>query len=86
MPRIDLDFLCHHLSITLGTRSISQKRRRLGEEKRKATKEETNKKCSLEVQARKFLGFMLTKRGIEANPEKCQTIIDMRNPRNIKEM
>ncbi|RDX89573.1 hypothetical protein CR513_28678, partial [Mucuna pruriens] len=35
--------------------------------------------------ARKFLGFMLTERGIEANPEKCQVVIDMRNPRNVKE-
>ncbi|RDX71669.1 hypothetical protein CR513_48943, partial [Mucuna pruriens] len=28
-------------------------------------------KCSFGVRAGKFLGFMLTKRGIEANPEKC---------------
>ena len=29
---------------------------------------------------------MLTQRGIEANPEKCQTIIDMRSPKNVKEV
>ena len=29
---------------------------------------------------------MLTQRGIEANPEKCQAIIDMRSPTNIKEV
>jgi Uma2 family endonuclease len=34
-------------------------------------------KCSFGVQAGKFLGFMLTRRGIEANPEKCQAIINM---------
>jgi len=34
----------------------------------------------------KFLGFMLTQRGIEANPEKCQAIIDMRSPTNVKEV
>nr|KYP69036.1 Retrovirus-related Pol polyprotein from transposon 17.6 [Cajanus cajan] len=29
---------------------------------------------------------MLSVRGIQANPDKCQTIIDMRNPKNIKEV
>ncbi|RDX79006.1 Retrovirus-related Pol polyprotein from transposon opus, partial [Mucuna pruriens] len=44
------------------------------------------KKCSFEVKARKFLGFMLTRRGIEANPKKCNTIIDMRSHRSVKEV
>ncbi|PNX78768.1 gag-pol polyprotein, partial [Trifolium pratense] len=43
-------------------------------------------KCSFGVQAEIFLGFMLTHRGIEANPEKCQAIIDMRSPSSIKEV
>ncbi|RDY14738.1 hypothetical protein CR513_00140, partial [Mucuna pruriens] len=43
-------------------------------------------KCSFGVQAGKFLGFMLTKRGIEANPEKCQEIIGMRSPQSMKEV
>jgi hypothetical protein len=43
-------------------------------------------KCSFGVQAGKFLGFMLTKRGIEANPEKCQAIINMRSPSSVKEV
>jgi len=34
----------------------------------------------------KFLGFMLTHRGIEANPDKCQAIVEMRSPKNIKEI
>ncbi|RDX72752.1 Retrovirus-related Pol polyprotein from transposon opus, partial [Mucuna pruriens] len=43
-------------------------------------------KCSFGVQAGKFLGFMLTERGIEANPDKCQAIIDMRRPQGVKEV
>ncbi|KAK2425775.1 hypothetical protein QL285_024519 [Trifolium repens] len=43
-------------------------------------------KCSFGVQAGKFLGFMLTRRGIEANPEKCQAIINMRSPTSVKEV
>ncbi|RDX86016.1 hypothetical protein CR513_32692, partial [Mucuna pruriens] len=37
-------------------------------------------KCSFGVQAGKFLGFILTERGIEANPNNCQAIISMRSP------
>jgi len=34
----------------------------------------------------KFLSFMLTQRGIEANLEKCNAIIEMRSPNNVKEV
>jgi len=44
------------------------------------------KKCVFGVDRGKFLGFMLTQRDIEANPEKCTTIIEMRSPNNIKEV
>ncbi|XP_072078151.1 uncharacterized protein [Arachis hypogaea] len=43
-------------------------------------------KCAFGVKGGKFLGFMLTSRGIEANPEKCEAIINMRSPRTIKEV
>nr|KYP45943.1 Gypsy retrotransposon integrase-like protein 1 [Cajanus cajan] len=42
-------------------------------------------KCTFGVAGGKFLGFMLSKRGIEANPDKCQAIVNMRSPRNVKE-
>nr|KYP38666.1 Transposon Ty3-I Gag-Pol polyprotein [Cajanus cajan] len=43
-------------------------------------------KCTFGVAGGKFLGFMLSKRGIEANPDKCQAIINMQSPRNVKEV
>ncbi|XP_072077773.1 uncharacterized protein [Arachis hypogaea] len=43
-------------------------------------------KCAFGVQGGKFLGFILTSRGIEANPEKCQAILDMHSPKTIKEV
>ncbi|XP_057719175.1 uncharacterized protein LOC130933561 [Arachis stenosperma] len=43
-------------------------------------------KCAFGVQGGKFLGFILTSRGIEANPEKCQAILDMHSPTTIKEV
>ncbi|XP_058216700.1 uncharacterized protein LOC131327565 [Rhododendron vialii] len=48
--------------------------------------------CNVEVYVddmlvkRKFLGFMVSQRGIEANPEKIQAILTMRSPQNIKEV
>jgi len=43
-------------------------------------------KCVFGVEAGKFLGFLLTERSIEANPEKCATIIGMRSLANVKEV
>jgi len=42
-------------------------------------------KCVFGIDSDKFLGFMLTQRGIEVNPEKC-AIIEMRSPTNVKEV
>ncbi|XP_017420172.1 uncharacterized protein LOC108330177 [Vigna angularis] len=36
--------------------------------------------------AGKFLGFMLTSRGIEANPDKCETVLKMQSPTTLKEI
>ena len=43
-------------------------------------------KCAFGVTAGKFLRFMMSQRGIEINPDKIQTIIEMAPPRNIKEV
>jgi len=43
-------------------------------------------KCVFGVEAGKFLGFLLTERGIEANPDKCAAIIAMRSPTSVKEV
>lgn len=34
----------------------------------------------------KFMGFLLTRRGIEANPDKLHATIDMRNPTTVMEV
>ncbi|XP_015955443.1 uncharacterized protein LOC107479859 [Arachis duranensis] len=43
-------------------------------------------KCTFMVEAGKFLGFMLTQRGIEANPDKFQAIHSMKSPTYVKEV
>ena len=42
--------------------------------------------CVFGVEAGKFLGFLLTEHGIEANPEKCAPILAMRSPTLVKEV
>jgi len=37
-------------------------------------------KCAFGVEGRKFLGFILTHRGIKVNLEKCKEITEMRSP------
>ena len=43
-------------------------------------------KCAFGVAAGRFLGFMVTQRGIEANPEKIRAIIDMQHPSTKKDV
>ena len=43
-------------------------------------------KCVFGVSSGKFLGFIVSQRGIKANPEKVRAILDMTSPRNMKEV
>lgn len=45
-----------------------------------------HKNCTFEVKSDKFLGFYLTERGIEANRDKCETLIWMVEPTIKKEV
>ena len=43
-------------------------------------------KCAFGVSLGKFLGFMVSQRGIEANPEKVRAILKMSSPKTVKEV
>ena len=43
-------------------------------------------KCAFGVYSRKFLGFMVSQRGIEANPDKIKAILKMQPPKTTKEI
>ena len=43
-------------------------------------------KCAFGVASGKFLGFMVNHKGIEANPDKIQALIDMRSPSKMKDV
>lgn len=45
-----------------------------------------SKKYVFGVKAGKCLGFLVDDRGIEANPNKVQAIIEMKSPRTVKEV
>ncbi|VFQ98945.1 unnamed protein product [Cuscuta campestris] len=44
------------------------------------------KKCIFAVRTGKFLGFMVTKRGIEPNPEKIRAITEMQAPTSVRDV
>ena len=43
-------------------------------------------KCSFGVGSGKFLGYMVTHRGIEVNPDQVKAINNLQPPRNLKEV
>ncbi|KAL0455884.1 UNVERIFIED_CONTAM: Retrovirus-related Pol polyprotein from transposon gypsy [Sesamum latifolium] len=43
-------------------------------------------KCTFGVRGGKFLGYMVSERGIEANPEKIEAISRLQSPRTLKEV
>jgi len=44
------------------------------------------KKCVFRVRSGKFLGFMISSRRIEANPDKIQAVLHMKPPQNVREV
>ncbi|GKV49566.1 hypothetical protein SLEP1_g56308 [Rubroshorea leprosula] len=43
-------------------------------------------KCIFDVESRKFMGFMVSQRGIEVNPEKIRAIAEMESPKSVKDI
>ena len=43
-------------------------------------------KCVFNINAGKFLGFMVTQRGIEVNPAQVKTVLETPTPSNKKEL
>ena len=43
-------------------------------------------KCAFGVSSEKFHGYMVSSRGIEANPEKIQAILEMQSPKTTKQL
>ena len=43
-------------------------------------------KCAFEVSSGQFLGHIITKRGIEANPTQLQSISGLDTPKSVREV
>ena len=43
-------------------------------------------KCVFAISSGKFLGFMVSQRGIEANPKKIKAIIEVKSLKIVKEV
>lgn len=44
------------------------------------------KKCTFGVRTRKFLGYMVSNEGVQANPAKVEAIQNMHPPKNVMEV
>jgi len=42
--------------------------------------------CTFGVVSGKFLGYLVTQRGVEANPDQISAILNMKSPTCIKEV
>ncbi|CAJ2652108.1 unnamed protein product [Trifolium pratense] len=58
--------------------------RKVFEQARKYKMRFNPEKCTFGVRAGKFLGFYLTERGIEANPDKCRAFAELPTPSDKK--
>lgn len=43
-------------------------------------------KCAFAVTSGEFLGYMVKKRGMEANPDQIQSLTDMPSPKSKKQV
>lgn len=44
------------------------------------------KKCVFGVKSVKFMGFLVSKRGIDANPEKVEAILSLPDPKSTRDI
>ncbi|VFQ83903.1 unnamed protein product [Cuscuta campestris] len=88
MPGLDHKIAVHRLNVLRGAKPVKQKRRHLSQERRDFVKKEV---ATLQIighiwEGGKFLGHMVSRRGIEANPEKVRAIMEMEPPKTAKEV
>ncbi|VFQ79603.1 unnamed protein product [Cuscuta campestris] len=76
MPGLDHKIAVHRLNVLRDAKPVKEKRRHLSQERRDFVKKEGGK----------FLGHMVSWRGIEANPEKVRVIMEVEPPKTAKEV
>uniref|UniRef100_A0A2N9G1P7 Uncharacterized protein n=1 Tax=Fagus sylvatica TaxID=28930 RepID=A0A2N9G1P7_FAGSY len=75
LPRIDQNEANHLEDLEETFKTLRQYRMKLNPSK-----------CVFGVSSGKFLGFMVSQRGIEANPDKIKAVLEMTPPRTVKEV
>ncbi|GKU88888.1 hypothetical protein SLEP1_g3100 [Rubroshorea leprosula] len=84
MLGISVEISVHKLSTDPIKKLVVQKRRLVGP-KKQATIDEEIKKL-LQAESRKFLGYVVSKKGIEVNPDKVQAVQQMEPPKIVKDV
>ncbi|KAK3021961.1 hypothetical protein RJ639_045656 [Escallonia herrerae] len=87
MPGIDPEIITHRLNVNPSEKPVKQMKRTFAPERQEKIEEELNLlKCTFRVESGKFLGFIVSQRGIEANPEKIKAIQAMTPPKTVKQV
>ncbi|XP_057720739.1 uncharacterized protein LOC130935159 [Arachis stenosperma] len=89
MPGIDPKIISHHLAVKAEARPVAQRRRKMSAERAEEVARQTASLLEAgfirEVDYTTWLSNVVL-RGVEANPEKCQAILQMKSPGCIKDV
>ena len=94
-PGLDLNFICHHLNVNPSITPKRQPPRRPSKEHVEVVKSEVTKlKQAGAIKevfypqrlANTVVGYMVTHKGIEVNPDQIKAINNLQPPRNPKEV
>nr|XP_025677640.1 uncharacterized protein LOC112777478 [Arachis hypogaea] len=77
MPGINPDLMSHRVAVDPKAKPVAQRRQKMSPDRAGEVKR---------MEAGKFLGFMITQRGVEANPEKCRAVLEMTSPKNLNDI
>ena len=87
MIHIDMEVYVDDILVKLKTHTEhSQVLARILQRSREHNLKMNPKKCVFGVSSGKLLGFIISKRGIEIDPNKVKAIVEMSPPKNIKEL
>ncbi|XP_042432923.1 uncharacterized protein LOC122019532 [Zingiber officinale] len=94
LPNISPSVAQHELHVRLDAQPVKQQKRDFNTEHNQIIRAEVEKllevghireKCLFGAKSGHFLGYIVTERGIEANPRKVKALQDMLPPRNLRE-
>ncbi|XP_057756163.1 uncharacterized protein LOC130975374 [Arachis stenosperma] len=87
MPGIDPKIISHHLAVKPEARPVAQRRRKMSAERAEEVAKQTAGLLEAGfIREVDYSTWLSNVRGVEANPKKCQAILQMKSPGCIKDV